>query len=96
MASLAMIIKSVNWHFATHETILISTDGVKINVKEPEIGFCFYPTLTKQIQPLNHFKAASKVGNLSSTIIMTAHCFVAVAQVYVIGHYVIGREHDLI
>ena len=55
------------------------------------MGFCFYPTLKKQIQTLNPHKTASKVGDLSSTIAVTAHCFGALSQVRAIGHYVIGQ-----
>ena len=34
-----------------------------------------------QIQPINYLKFVSKVGDLSSTIVMTAHCFGAVSQI---------------
>ena len=49
-----------------------------------------------QIQPLNSLKTVSKVGDLSSTIAMTAHCFGALSQVRAIGHCVIGQERDLL
>ena len=49
-----------------------------------------------QIQPLNSLKTVSKVGNQSSTIAMTAHCFGALSQVRAIGHCVIGWERDLL
>ena len=39
------------------------------------MGLYFYPTLEKQIQPLSPLKSVSKIGNLSLTIVMTAHCF---------------------
>ena len=56
--------------------------------------FFFYPTLT--VQPINRLETASKVGDLSATIAMTAHCFGALSQVRAIGHCVIGQEHDLL
>ena len=49
-----------------------------------------------QIQPLNSLKTVSKVGDVSSTIAMTAHCFGALSQVRGIGHCVIGQERDLL
>ena len=55
----------------------------------------FYPTRRMQIQPLNSLKTVSKVGDLSSMIAMTAHCFGALSQVHAIGHCVIGQERDL-
>ena len=58
--------------------------------------FCFYPTLKMQIQPLNYLKTVSKVGDLSSTIAMTVHCFGAFSQVRAIWHCVIGQERDLL
>ena len=58
--------------------------------------FCFYLTLRKQIQRLNSLKTDSKVGDLSSTIAMTAHCFGALSQFRAIGHCVIGQERDLL
>ena len=45
---------------------------------------------------MNHLKTASKIGDLSSTIAMTAHCFGALSQVRAIGHCVIGQERDLL
>ena len=45
-----------------------------------------------QIQPLNSLKTVSKVGDLSSMIAMTAHCFGALSQVRVIWHCVIGKS----
>ena len=60
------------------------------------MGFCFYPTLKKQIQPNNRLKTVSKVGDLSSTIAKTAHCFGALSQVRAIGHCVIGQERGLL
>ena len=49
-----------------------------------------------QIQALNYLKTVSKVGDLSSTIAMTVHCFGALSQVCAIGHCVIGQERDLL
>ena len=49
-----------------------------------------------QIEPLNSPKTISKLGDLSSTIAMTAHCFGALSPVRAIGHCVIGQERDLI
>ena len=40
---------SVSWHFAN----------------KFKMGFCFYPTLKKLIQPISRLKTASKVGDLS-------------------------------
>ena len=60
------------------------------------MGFCFYPTLTNHVHPLNRLKTAPKGGDLSSTIAMTAHCFGALSQVRAIDHCVIGRERDLL
>ena len=57
---------------------------------------CFYPTLKKLIQPINRLKTVSKVGDLPSTIAMTAHCFGALSQVRAIGHCMIGQERDLL
>ena len=37
-----------------------------------------------------------KVGDLSWTIAMTAHCFGALSQVRAIGHCVIDQERDLL
>ena len=37
------------------------------------------------MQSINRLKTASKVGDLSSTIAMTAHCFGALSQVRAIG-----------
>ena len=48
------------------------------------------------MQPINRLKTASKGGNLSSTIAMTAHCFGALSQVRMIGHCVIGQERGLL
>ena len=45
---------------------------------------------------MNRLKTASKVGDLSSTIAMTAHCFGALSQVRGIGHCVLGQERDLL
>ena len=61
-----------------------------------KMGFYSYPTLRMQIQPLNSLKTVSKVGDVSSTIAMTAHCFGALSQVRAIGHCVIGQERDLL
>ena len=60
------------------------------------MGFCFYPTLKKLIQPINRLKTVSKVGDLSLTIAMTAHGFSALSQVRAIGHCVIGQECNLL
>ena len=60
------------------------------------MGFCFYPTLKMQIQQLNPLKTASEVGDLSSTIAMSAHCFSALSRVHAIGHCVIGQERNLL
>ena len=49
------------------------------------VGFCFYPTLKMQIQPLNSLKTVSKVSDLCLTIIMTARCLGALSQVRAIG-----------
>ena len=49
-----------------------------------------------RIRPLNSIKIVSKVGDLSSTIAMTAHCFDALSQVRAIGHCVIGQERDIL
>ena len=48
------------------------------------------------MQPINRLKTASKVGDLSSTIAMAAHCFGALSLVRAIGHCVIGQERDLL
>ena len=48
------------------------------------------------MQPINRLKTASKVGDLSSTIAMTALCFGALSEVLAIGHCVIGQERDLL
>ena len=56
-----------------------------------KIGFCFYPILTRQIQPLNYLKTASKVCDLSLTIAMKAHCFRSAWL-----NTVIGRGRDLV
>ena len=58
--------------------------------------YFFYPTLRMQIQPLDSLKTVSKVGDLSSTIAMTVHCFGTLSQVRAIGHCVIGQECDLL
>ena len=85
----------VSWHFATHKAVRPSGFYVQLTEwrsesKKPfKMGFCFYPTLRMQIQPLNYLKTVSKVGDLSSTIAMTAHCFGALSQVRAIGHCVI-------
>ena len=67
-----------------------------ICVKEAIQNVVFFnSTLRMQIQPLNSLQTVSKVGDLSSTIAMTAHCFGALSQVRAIGHCVIGQERDL-
>ena len=87
----------VSWHFATHEAVRPSrcevqlTEWRSVSKKPFKMGFCFYPTLKKYIQPINRLKTVSKVGDLSSTIAMTAHCFGALSQVRAIGHCVIGQ-----
>ena len=48
------------------------------------------------MKPINRLKTVSKVGDLSSTIAMTAHCFGALSQVRAIRHSVIGQERDLL
>ena len=48
------------------------------------------------MQPINRLKTVSKVGDLSSTIAMTAYCFGALSQVCAIGYCVIGQERDLL
>ena len=92
----------VSWHFATHEAVRPNgfevqlTEWRSVSKKPFKMGFCFYPTLRMQIQSLNSLKTVSKVGDLSSTIAMTAYCFGALSQVRAIGHCVIGQEHDLL
>ena len=66
------------------------------SVKPFKMGFCFYPTLKKQMQPLNPLKSVLKVGDMSSTIAVTAHCLNALSQVRLIGHCVIGQERYLL
>ena len=56
----------------------------------------FYPTLEKEAQPFNTLKTVSKVGDLSSAIAVTAHCFGALSQVRAIGYCVIGQECNLL
>ena len=81
----------------TASWVLSSTDEVKISVKEAiQNEFLFLSTLKKQIQPINPLKTVSKVGDLPSTIAMTAHCFGALSQVRAIEHCVIGQERDLL
>ena len=57
----------VSWHFAIHkaEWVQSSTDRMSRSVlKNPfKMGFCFCPTLTKQIQRINPFKMTSKVSD---------------------------------
>ena len=48
------------------------------------------------MQPPNPLKTVLKVGDLSSTITMTAHCFGVLPQVSVIGQCVIVTYFDLI
>ena len=85
----------VSWHFATASWVLSSTDLEKISVKEGiQMGFCFHPTLKNSIQSTNRLKTVSKVGDLSSTIAIVAHCFGALSQVRAIGHCMIGQERD--
>ena len=48
------------------------------------------------MQSINRLKTATNVGDLSSTIAMTAHYFGALSQVRAIGHCVIGQERDLL
>ena len=91
----------VSWHFATHETVMPSgfevqlTEWISVSMNPFKMGFCFYPTLKKQIQWLNPLKTVSKVVDLSSTMAVAAHCFGALSQVRAIGHCKIGQEHDL-
>ena len=85
----------VSWHFATHEAVRL-TEWRSVSKKPFKMGFCFYPTLKKKIQSINRLKTVSKVGDLPSTIVMTAHCFGALSQVRAIGHCVIGQERDLL
>ena len=76
--------------------VLSSTHRVTTSVKNWfKMGFCFYPTLKKQTQPLYPLKTVSKDCDLSLTIDMTAHCFGAFSQVRTTGHCMIGQEHDL-
>ena len=98
MASLTLIfMRSVGTLQPTRPLGQVGSDWVKISVKEAiHNGFFFYPTLRMQIQPLNSLKTVLKVGDLSSTIAMTAHCFGALSQVRAIGHCVIGQECDLL
>ena len=92
----------VSWHFATHEAVRPSgfevqlTEWRSMSKKPFKMGFCLYPTLRMQIQSLNSLKTVSKVGDLSSTIAMIAHCFGVLSQVRAIGHGVIGQERDLL
>ena len=44
-------------------------------VSKNQFKMIFCPTLAKQILPINRRKTASKVGDMSSTTAMTAHCF---------------------
>ena len=53
--------------------------------------FCFFPILTKQIQPLNRLKKASKVDDLSLTIAIAA-LFCAFALVLAIGYCMFGPQ----
>ena len=48
------------------------------------------------IQPINRAKTFLKVGDLSLTVAMTAHCFGALSQVRAIGHCVVGQERDIL
>ena len=48
------------------------------------------------MQPINGLNTVLKVGDLPSTIAMTANCFGALSQVRAIGHCVIGQERDLL
>ena len=74
------------------EWVLSLTDRVKISVKDPiQNVFCSYPTLTSKYHLI-----LSKVGDLSFTVAMTAHCLGVLAQVHAIGHCVIGQERDLL
>ena len=72
-------IHEVSQHFAAHEAVswvLSSTARVKIVVKEP-IQNIFYPTPKMQIHPLYPLKTISKIGDLPSTIAITAHFWCA-------------------
>ena len=42
--------------------------------------------ISRGLAMCSHLKTASKVGDLSSTIVMAAHCSGALAQVRAIGH----------
>ena len=92
----------VSRHFATHEAVrpcgfYVQLTEWRSDSKKPfKMGVCFYPTLRMQIQPLISLKIVSTVGDLSSTIVMTAHCFGELSQVRAIGHCVIGQECDLL
>ena len=71
---------AVSWHFATHEAVrpsgfLVQLTEWRLVSKKPFKMFsCCYPTLKKLIEQINRLKTVSKVGDLSSTIAMTAHC----------------------
>ena len=92
----------VSWHFATHKAVRSSefevqlTEWRSVSKKPFKMGFCFYPKLRMQIQLFNCLKTVSKVGDLSSMIAMTAHCFGALSRVRAIGYCVIGQERDLL
>ena len=56
--------------------------------------FVFISQLKSKKQPINPLKTVSKVGDLPSTIAMTAHCCGALSQVRAIGLCVIGQERN--
>ena len=67
------------------------TDAGNDNTRRPILA-----SGKKWIQPINRLKTVSKVGDLSSTIAMTVHCFGALSQVHAIGHCATGQERDLL
>ena len=58
-------------------------------------GF-FFNLYSTQMQPLYSLKTILKVGDLSSTNAVSAHCFGALSMFRAIGHCVIGRERDVL
>ena len=92
----------VSWHFATHEVVrpsgflVLLTEWRSVSKTPYKMGFCFYPTLKQQIQPINPLKNVSKVDDPSSTITRTARCFDVLSQVRTIWHCVIGQERELL
>ena len=89
----------VSWHFsihfATHEAVrpgwfkVQPAEWRSVSKNPFKMGFCFHLTLEKQIRPLDPLKSVSKVGDLSSTIAVNAHCFGAFSQVRAIGHWLV-------